>query len=126
MSLFQQKPEISIGVGLATMTMVYGVYQHALPPIADIRVAQQKDHDIEAAEKSASWIAAAIVAGVSLITRDATVFVMGGGMLIAMSWWHKHADQVDPISGIASMVGMGATREEATTGDMTYEAREAV
>lgn len=119
------KPEISIGFGLATATLVYGVYQHALPPITDIRVAPQSDHDVRAAEKSAAWMSAAIVAGVSLITRDATVFILGGGFLVAMSWWHKHADQVDPVSGLASAIGLEGMREDVT-GDTTYEAREAV
>ncbi|TDC20621.1 hypothetical protein E1265_21360 [Streptomyces sp. 8K308] len=118
------KPEISIGFGLATATLVYGVYQHALPPITDIRVADQQDHDVEAAERSAAWISAGVVAGVSLLTRDATVFVLGAGMVVLMAWWHRHADQVDPVSGLASMVNL-PTRVEAT-GDTTYEAREAI
>lgn len=118
------RPEISIGFGLATATLVYGVYAHAMPTIADIRVGAEQDHDIEAAEKSAAWISAAVVAGISLLTRDATVFVIGAGMVVAMSWWHRHADQVNPVSGVASMAGLGARQE--VTGDTTYEAREAI
>lgn len=120
------KPEISIGFGLATATLVYGVFQHALPPITDIRVAEAQDHDVEAAERSAAWISAAVVAGISLLTRDATVFVIGGGMLVALSWWHKHADQVDPVSGLASVVNLDAGVRQDVTGDTTYEAREAI
>jgi predicted NBD/HSP70 family sugar kinase len=119
------KPEMSIVAGLATATLVYGIYRNALPTVADIRVAPKADHDVEAAERSAAWFAGAIVGAVSLLAKDATIFVIGGGMVVGMSWWYRHADAVDPVAGVASMVGRGMAREEMSA-DTTYEAREAI
>lgn len=95
------KPEVSIGVGLATAAVVYGVYNIAMPTVADVRNAAPNDKDIEAAEKTAAWTAAAVVAGISLIAKDATVFVIGGGMTVILSWWFKHGNQVNPETQMA-------------------------
>jgi hypothetical protein len=99
------KPEVSLTVGLAVGALVYGVYSNALPTVADIRVSNESDPDIAAAEQLAAWTSAAVVAGVSLIAKDPTVFVIGGSMVIALSWWHRHANEVNPLSGFASKLG---------------------
>src|SRR6185369_13477202 len=75
------KREVSLGVGLATAALVWGIYNSALPSIADVRVSQPDDPDAAAVERAATWTAAAAVAGVSLISRDPTVFVLGGSMV---------------------------------------------
>lgn len=95
------KPEISLGVGLATATVVYGIYMNALPPVVDLRTTPANNSDVAATEKAASWTAAAVVAGISLIAKDATVFIIGGGMIVALSWWNKHANMVNPEFGLA-------------------------
>jgi hypothetical protein len=95
------KPEISLPVALATGALVYGIYLNALPPIVDIRTATPNHPDVASSEKGAAWTAAAAVAAISLISKDMTVFIVGGGMVIAMSWWHNHANMVDPAFGVA-------------------------
>ncbi len=98
------KPEASIGVGLATAALVYSVYSNATPSITEIRAAKPGDTDVEASRKLAAWTAAGVVAAVSLIAKDGTVFVLGGGMVIAVDWWHRHANQVNPTVGKASVM----------------------
>ena len=95
------KPEISLTVGLATAVLVFAIYQQATPSIADIRVGDELDPDIEDAERVASWTAAGTVAAVSLLAKDATVFILGGSMVIAMAWMTRHADAVNPLTGRA-------------------------
>lgn len=95
------KPEISLGVGLATATVVYGIYMNALPPVVDLRATPANDDQVASTEKAAAWTAAAVVAGISLIAKDATVFIIGGGMIVALSWWNKHANMVNPEFGLA-------------------------
>jgi hypothetical protein len=95
------KPEISLGVGLATATVVYGIYMNALPPVVDLRTTPANNEDVASTEKAAAWTAAAVVAGISLIAKDATVFIIGGGMIVALSWWNKHANMVNPEFGMA-------------------------
>lgn len=95
------KPDVSLPVALATGALVYGIYLNALPPIVDLRTAAPNHPDVASAEKGAAWTAAAAVAAISLIAKDMTVFIVGGGMVIAMSWWHNHANMVDPTFGVA-------------------------
>ena len=108
------KREVSLGVGLATAALVWGIYNSALPSIADVRVSQPNDPDASATERAATWTAAAAVAGVSLISRDPTVFVLGGSMVIVLSWWHRHANAYNPSLGSATVPSVGPL-----TGDMS-------
>jgi hypothetical protein len=87
--------ETSLGVGLATGAMVYAIYQQALPTQADIRVGIRDDWDIDKTERTAAWLAAGAIGGVSLIAKDPTVFIMGGAMLIALSLWTKVSNAED-------------------------------
>lgn len=91
----------SVGVGLGAIAVVWGIYNQSLPTVADARVAQPANTDLAAAEKSARWTAGAVVTGLALITWDATVFIFGAGALIAFSWMHRHANQVNPAQGAA-------------------------
>lgn len=96
------KPEISIGTGLAVAALVYAIYSNATPPLADQRTVEPGNRDLEASRKQAAWMAAGTVGGVSLIARDPTVFVIGGVMVIALDWAHRHAIQVNPRTGKAA------------------------
>jgi 4-amino-4-deoxy-L-arabinose transferase-like glycosyltransferase len=96
------KPEASMLGGLAVITLVYGTYQMALPNVADARTAEVADPDLESAERLATVTAAGIVAGVSLITKDMGIFVLGGSAVIVLAWWHRYARMVDPATGKVS------------------------
>lgn len=100
------KPDVSLGVALATGTLVYAIYQNATPTLADIRTADQYNSDISTARKGATWTAAAVVAGISLVSKDPGPFVLGGAMVIALDWFHRHADAVNPLTGLASHIDM--------------------
>lgn len=90
------KPEISIGMGLALATIVYALHSNATPSRADIRTLPEGNPDIAAEEKKATWQAAGIVAGISLIARDPVIFTIGGLMVIAEAWMTRHANYVNP------------------------------
>lgn len=96
------KAETSVVAGLSTAALVYAIYANATPTIADVRVAKPHDQDIESSRKLAAWTSAGVVAGVSLIAKDGTIFVLGGAMIIALDWWHRHANEVNPLAGRAT------------------------
>jgi hypothetical protein len=100
---FTERAEVSLGMGLATAAIVWGVFNTSLPSIAEARVTSQNDTQLQAAEKTATWVSAAVVAGVSLISKDATVFVLGGATIVALAWMHRHANMVHPEVGKATM-----------------------
>jgi len=95
------KPEVSLTVALATGTLVFAIYQNATPTLADIRSADQFNGDLAGAERQASWTAAAAVAGISLVSKDPGPFVVGGAMIVALAWAHRHANMVNPLTGRA-------------------------
>jgi len=95
------KPEVSIPVALATGTVVYSIYSAALPPMVDVRASTENNDDAAAAERTAAWTSAGVVAGISLISRDVNPFIVGSAMIIALSWWYRHANMVVPELGKA-------------------------
>lgn len=92
------KIENSVIAGIAVGTLVYGMYNMALPSVADARSLESNNVDLAAAEKTAEWTSAAVVAGVSLIARDPTIFVIGGTIMVALSWIHRHANAVNSVT----------------------------
>ena len=100
---FTERPEVSLGMGLAVAALVWGVFNSTMPPVAEVRVTDQNDRDLAAAERTATWTSAAVVAGVALIAKDATVFILGGAMVTGLAWMYRHANQVHPEIGKATM-----------------------
>ena len=92
-------PEASLGVGIGTAALAYIVFDMSLPPLADVRQVETGNVDIQRAERVATGVSSVLVAGIGLITEDATVFIVGGVMVIALAWMYRHADQVSPLAG---------------------------
>jgi len=90
--------EASLGVGLGAAAIVWTIYDHHLPGIAETRVNSAHDDELAGTERTAAWVSAAFVAGVAWIAQDPTVFVIGGATLIALSWAHRHANAHDPMA----------------------------
>lgn len=97
------RAEVSLGMGLATAAIAYAIFNGALPSLAEARVTDQNDPQLAAAERTATWVAAGVVTGVSLLAQDPTVFVLGGTVVVALAWMHRHANMVHPEVGTATM-----------------------
>jgi hypothetical protein len=95
-------PEVSVGTGLAVGGVAFTVFNMSLPPLTDVRAADPENGDVFAAERTATWVAAGIVVGVAAITGDATVFIIGGTTVVALAWLYRHANEVNPVSGMAT------------------------
>ena len=91
-------PEGNIGLALVTGTLVVGIFQMQLASPLDIRSVEAGDADVEAQERNATWTAAAVVSGISLIAKSPETFTVGGLMVVAMAWTYRHADQVSPLT----------------------------
>jgi alpha-beta hydrolase superfamily lysophospholipase len=113
------KPEVSLGVGLATAAIVFATYNGALPSVADVRVAKPNDSHINSSRNLAAWTSAAVVGAVSLMAKDPTIFVVGGSMVIALDWWHRYANQVNPTIG--AVPGKSAMTAPTATGPATSD-----
>jgi hypothetical protein len=93
--------ESSVAIGLAAGGIAFTVFNMSLPPLTDVRSADPENGDVFAAERTATWVAAGIVTGIALITSDATVFIIGGSVVVALAWLYRHANEVNPVSGMA-------------------------
>jgi len=99
----------SVGVGVAMMGLTVVIYQTSLPPLTDQRVAPLNERNSSASEKTARWVSGALVGLVSLVTMDATVFILGASAVIAESWMYRHANMgVNPL-GPTSMPSSRST-----------------
>jgi hypothetical protein len=105
-------PEVSVGTGLAVGGVAFTVFNMSLPPLTDVRAADPENGDVFAAERTATWVAAGIVVGTAIITSDATVFIIGGTTVVILAWLYRHANEVNPVSGLAAP-------ETATPGALT-------
>jgi hypothetical protein len=93
------KPEVSIGTGLAVSAIVYAIHSNFTPTVADMQGLPTGTTDVDSAERKATWLSAGVVAGVSLLAKDPTIFVMGSAATIALAWFSRHATWTDPKSG---------------------------
>lgn len=115
------KPEVSLPVGLATAAVVYAVYSNATPPITDIRVGEPGNDHVAKTERAATIASAGIVAGISLVAKDPTIFIVGGTMVIIMAFWTKHANMVNPLtSAIGKVLPQPQTQQQAPS-DYGYQ-----
>lgn len=85
------KAEVSIGVGLATMGLVYAIHSNFTPSLADMQSLPAGNADVDSAERKATVMSAGAVAVVSLLAKDPTIFVMGSLAAIGMAWYTRHA-----------------------------------
>lgn len=93
------KPEFSIMGGLAVATMVYAIHSNATPPQADIRALPAGTQDIDKAERAATVLSAGVVAGVSLLAKDPTIFVIGTVATIGLALWTRHSNNLESVAG---------------------------
>lgn len=92
-------PEYSVMVGLGEATVVYQIYQHAVPNQTDIRAANPHDVDVEGARRRAAWMSAVFLGLVFAITQDRNSLVIGAAALGGIDLMVKHANAVVPGTG---------------------------
>lgn len=95
-------PEGKLGLALTSGVLVYGIFQIQMPSVTDVRMAEAGQQDVAAAERGATWMSAATVAGIALVSKSPEVFTIGGLITVALAWTYRHADMVNPITKKAS------------------------
>ncbi len=92
-------PEARIGLGLATAAVVVAIYSKQMPSTADIRVGKPGEENLEAVRKQTAWMAAGTVAGISLLAKDPTIFILGGLMVVAHDVLARVNNFTNPVTG---------------------------
>jgi hypothetical protein len=96
----------SLGVGLATSGLVIAIHARATPSMADVRVGQPNDDHIDRSERAASWLSVGVVSAISLVAKDPAIFIIGGATVVALAWWTRYGNTLNPLTGVAGMEGM--------------------
>lgn len=111
------KPDQSVMVGIASMAVVYGLYQVSVPNMTEVHGAKPHNASVASSQRKAMWGSAATVGALFLLTKDATVFTLGGLMFLYEEWSYRHANSVHPMSGQVQPLGP-SSRDSM---DMGYE-----
>lgn len=93
------KPEMSLGASLAVMALDFGLYQLHMPTSADIKSTAPHNQAIDSSRKSFIWTAVAASAALSLLSKDANIFIFGAGFAVVLDWGARHANAVHPATG---------------------------
>lgn len=93
------KPEGSTVAGLATVGTVIGVYQLSVGSVSQAHATDANHPALEASRKKAGYLSLVLVAGLTLITKDANVGILGGAAIIGMEIAYRHGIMANPLTG---------------------------
>lgn len=92
------KPEASTVAGLATIGAVFGIYQLSLGSVAQVSATEANHPVLDSSRKKAGYSSLVLVSALTLLTRDANLFILGGGTIIAMELSYRHGIMSNPQS----------------------------
>jgi hypothetical protein len=92
------KPENSVIAGLAVMGAVFANYQLNIGTVAQASATVANYPVLESARKKAGYSSLILVAGLSLITKDANIAILGGATIITMELAYRHGIMANPQS----------------------------
>lgn len=93
------KPEGSVVSGIAVAGSVWAIYNMNVGPVSTAHASDANHGSLESSRKKAGYISFVFVAGVTLITRDANVGLLGFGSIVAMELQYRHAIMANPVTG---------------------------
>lgn len=93
------KPDNSAIAGIAVVGLVYAVYTLNMGSNAAAQATDANHPVLDSSRKKAGLTSLAMVAAITLITKDANVGILGGGAIIAMELSARHAIMAHPQSG---------------------------
>ena len=108
------KPEHSLGASLAVMALDFGIFQLNLPTTADVKATSPHNSQIGSSTNAAAWTAISASAALSLVTRDANIFIFGAGFAVVLTYMYKHANLVSPTTGMVTMPPASGTSSNAS------------
>jgi len=97
------KPENSIIAGVAVIGLVWGNYAIHNGSAAETSMTEAFNPHTVSANKKAGYTSLIMVAGISLITRDANIFILGASAIILLHTSFIHSIAMQP--GNAQIAG---------------------
>jgi hypothetical protein len=93
------KPADSMTIALATAAGVAVIYSGKIGPVADVQTTTPGDPSINASIKKAGWEAIALVAAMTLLSRDLNVAILGFGAIVLEHTMYLHGEMASPADG---------------------------
>lgn len=101
----------AVEVGVLVAFGDFLIFQHFMPPVADVRAADQFNPIAEGSERTALLVATGFTILVSGFVRSFDTFIIAGAAVVLMDFAFKHAVAVHPdtgtMAGPAQAMSMG-------------------
>lgn len=97
------KPEVALPISIGLGGLILAIHRGAVPTITDVRstVPGTAPHnDVDRARRQATWFSVAIVSGISLVTKDVRIFIIGGLFAVGFDVWERIANETHPSTGL--------------------------
>lgn len=85
------KPEHSVLSGLAVVASVFAIYQLSVGNVSQAHASTPNHPALDSSRKKAGWESLLLVSGLTLITKDANIGILGAGAIIGMEISYRHA-----------------------------------
>jgi hypothetical protein len=93
------KPADSMTIALATAAGVLVIYSGKVGPVADVQTTTPGDPSVNASIKKAGWESIALVAAMTLLSRDLNVAILGFGAIVLEHTMYLHGEMASPADG---------------------------
>jgi hypothetical protein len=93
--------EVGVLAGVANLL----IFQHFMPPVSDVKTADQFNSLIEGSERTALFVSIATTAIISGAVKSWDTFLVGGAIIVAIDFAYKHANAVHPDTGTMQAPG---------------------
>jgi hypothetical protein len=93
------KPSEELQVSAITTALVVGIWQLDAPNLSSVKAAMPNNSTVHSSVKTAAWTSAVITAGIALLAKSPTVFIVGGVVTVLESWKYYHANATHPQTG---------------------------
>lgn len=93
------KPEGSIVSGVAVAGAVWAIYNMNIGAASTAAASDANHGALETSRKKAGYMAFVFVSGVTLVTRDANIGLLGFGSIVAMELNYRQAIMAHPVTG---------------------------
>lgn len=95
----QLQPPQEIQISAATAAIVYGIFSLNVRNLSDVKAAPSGNQNVHNSVKTAAWTSTILVAGLGLLAKSPTIYIVGGAMIVAESWKYYHGNVTDPSTG---------------------------
>jgi hypothetical protein len=92
-------PADSMTISLATAAGVFVIYGATIGPAADVQASLPGDPSVNSSIKKAGWESLALVMGMTLLSRDLNVAILGFGAVVLEHTKYLHSEMASPASG---------------------------